>query len=428
MWTKLVFEVILLLIVGLIGIIGNILLIKSFLKIEEKLNFHLLMMTLAVYDTIYITLCALVFSIPEVFEDYRNNGNLLLIVPTALPIIQIALTGSVYCTVAISLERYLTVCHPFYLASKRWSAKRYIIPIIVFSLLYNASRFFELRTNCNLSNHQEIQNTTIYQNRNGKKNVASITDELENQTLGSVLEKTESINITFTEKSLLKNNWNPSCKVELTSLRKNQYYYSIYIIGLNFVFNGLIPLLLIIVMNIKLYLRLKSVARGRPVISQVLQFSTIHIQLHIEQHPRKSKHRNSSIARKKIKRIKPSEIMLAKVSFFIVFVFIICHSVRWIPNIYELIQRIQTQDGKIKWPSWIESLTQISHFLTVLNSSVNFYIFSATRYGLPDSLCKRRSSLRNEEGIEMSRIGIDQVTVTNESDLIETTHVRGDFV
>ena len=30
--------------------------------------------------------------------------------------------------------------------------------------------------------------------------------------------------------------------------------------------------------------------------------------------------------------------------------------------------------------------------------------------------------------IEMNRIGIDQVTVTNESDLIETTHVRGDFV
>ena len=244
MWTKLVFEVILLLIVGLIGIIGNVLLTKSFLKIEEKLNFHLLMMTLAVYDTIYITLCALVFSIPEVFEDYRNNGNLLLIVPTALPIIQIALTGSVYCTVAISLERYLTVCHPFYLASKRWSAKRYIIPIIVFSLLYNASRFFELRTNCNLSNYQEMQNTTIYQNRNGKKDMASITDELENQTLGSVLEKTESINISFTEKSILKHNTNPSCKIELTSLRKNQYYYSIYIIGLNFVFNGLIPLLL----------------------------------------------------------------------------------------------------------------------------------------------------------------------------------------
>ena len=81
--------------------------------------------------------------------------------------------------------------------------------------------------------------------------------------------------------------------------------------------------------------------------SQVLQFSTIHIQLHIEQRPSENNHRNSSIARKKIKRIKPSEIMLAKVSFFIVFVFIICHSVRWIPNIYELIQRIHTKDGKI---------------------------------------------------------------------------------
>jgi hypothetical protein len=31
-------------------------------------------------------------------------------------------------------------------------------------------------------------------------------------------------------------------------------------------------------------------------------------------------------------------IMLAKVSLVIVFVFIVCHSIKWIPNIYELIQ------------------------------------------------------------------------------------------
>ena len=156
MWTKFVFEVILLLIVGLIGIIGNVLLIKMFLKIEAKLNFHLLMITLAIYDTLYITLCALVFSIPELFQDYSNNGTHLYIVPIAIPIIQVALTGSVYCTIAISLERYLTVCHPFYLASKRWSAKRYIIPIMVFSLVYNAPRFLEMRTKCSLSNYEDL--------------------------------------------------------------------------------------------------------------------------------------------------------------------------------------------------------------------------------------------------------------------------------
>ena len=82
--------------------------------------------------------------------------------------------------------------------------------------------------------------------------------------------------------------------------------------------------------------------------------------------------------------------MLAKVSIVIVVVFIACHSIKWIPNIYELIQRMKTEmkeevkeeeeEKDVEWPLWIESVTQFSHFLTVLNSSVNFYIYFATHY------------------------------------------------
>ena len=118
--------------------------------------------------------------------------------------------------------------------------------------------------------------------------------------------------------------------------------------------------------------------------------------------------------------------MLAKSSLFIVFVFVSCHSVRWIPNIYELIQRIKTKDGNITWPVWIESITQISHFLTVLNSSVNFYIFCATRYGMPQYWCKRQSI--SEEDIELSRMGVERGTVTNEIESEETSQFRGNFV
>ena len=70
---------------------------------------------------------------------------------------------------------------------------------------------------------------------------------------------------------------------------------------------------------------------------------------------------------------KKNEIALAKVSLAIVLIFILCHSVRWIPNVYELVRIVRGQ--KEDWPSWIESLTHISHFLTTLNSSVNFYIY-----------------------------------------------------
>ena len=53
-----VFEVVLVIIFGSFGVIGNILLIKRFVYTEQKVNFHKLMITLAVYDTLYIVLNA----------------------------------------------------------------------------------------------------------------------------------------------------------------------------------------------------------------------------------------------------------------------------------------------------------------------------------------------------------------------------------
>ena len=40
--------------------------------------------------------------------------------------------------------------------------------------------------------------------------------------------------------------------------------------------------------------------------------------------------------------------------------------------------QIHVQDDKesnLKWPTWVERITYFSHFLTVFNSSVNFYIY-----------------------------------------------------
>ena len=49
----------------------------------------------------------LLFSVYE--EDVFKH-----MVPYLLPLVQLGLTGSIYLTVAIALERYTTVCHPFF--------------------------------------------------------------------------------------------------------------------------------------------------------------------------------------------------------------------------------------------------------------------------------------------------------------------------
>ena len=84
--------------------------------------------------------------------------------PYVVPIIHISLTGSVYSVVSVALERFITVCFPF-TQCQVWQIFRrkrinkntrsddqmcnglgYIVPIVLFSILYNITKFFEIET------------------------------------------------------------------------------------------------------------------------------------------------------------------------------------------------------------------------------------------------------------------------------------------
>ena len=93
-----------------------------------------------------------------------------------------------------------------------------------------------------------------------------------------------------------------------TVMRMDPYYIKIYCMWLNFLLMGLGPFLLLIILNTLTLRELNIMAQsgGRPSGT------------------------NDSNRRK--------EIVLSKVSLAIVFVFIVCHSIKWIPNIYELLQ------------------------------------------------------------------------------------------
>ncbi len=103
-----------LLVVGCVGVVGNLSAIVVFGRQRVQKNFHALMVTLAAFDLAYITVSAFIFSLPQFAPGFNTTRAYTHALPFVLPFAQIGLTGSIYLTCAVTLERYFTVCHPFY--------------------------------------------------------------------------------------------------------------------------------------------------------------------------------------------------------------------------------------------------------------------------------------------------------------------------
>lgn len=307
--------------IGVIGLIGNILAILVFARQRVQKNFHTLMVALAVFDIEYILMNIAVFALPQFSTEYKASGIYYYLLPWILPLAQVGLTGSIYFTMAIALERYFTVCHPFFRVSHTWSSRIYVIPIVSFALLFNLPKFFELKTV-----HMPIGNNNS--NSTGDFDCEDLSDE-------------------------------DSCVITIrpTALRMNSLYLTYYYGWFNSILNGFVPFFTLIILN---SLTLKSLIK-------LSRDPSITVG-------RDSRNRNGPSHPTGARR---KEITLAKVSMVIVFVFIFCHALKWIPNLYELLLVDTSNLANLKWPNLVEVFTNISHMFLVFNSSVNFYIYYA---------------------------------------------------
>jgi hypothetical protein len=238
------------------------------------------------------------------------------------------MTGSLYCQIGFTIERYLVVCHPFYIVAKEWSVKRYIIPMVTFSIFYNLPKFFELTT-------------FVCENDVAHKQHEKFTPP-------------HKINDTI---------YAP------TALRRDHDYQQVYLTGMNITFMLIGPFLVLIVLNSLTLMNLKRYSITQRRDSAFFKYGAEPGKL------TKLKATGKDASGSKSAR----EVGLVKISLAIVFISILIHSVKWVPTIYELVNEEGYRASVVQVGSWITSWEYVSHFLLVVDASIRFYIYLIPR-------------------------------------------------
>ena len=81
-----------------------------------------LMVCLGCVDVLYLSSAVLVFSIPLLWPSVSTTWTFTRLITVLLPVAHIALNGSILLTMCLALERYITVCFPFFRLRHRWSS------------------------------------------------------------------------------------------------------------------------------------------------------------------------------------------------------------------------------------------------------------------------------------------------------------------
>lgn len=210
-------------IVGILGIIGNVISMIILSRPQMRSSINYLLIGLACCDTVLIVTSVLLFGIPSI---YPYTGNFFLyynyiypfISPILFPVAVISQTASIYMTFTVTLERYVAVCHPLKARAlcTYGRAKIYVIISILFAILYNLPRFWE---------------------------VVPIETKIPNSTV--VLH----------------------C-VRPSPLRQNQTYITVYILWCYFIVNYVIPFLTLAILNCLIYRQVKRANRERQRLSR----------------------------------------------------------------------------------------------------------------------------------------------------------------
>ncbi|XP_069114718.1 FMRFamide receptor-like [Argopecten irradians] len=139
-------------IITVYGIVGNILSILVLRHRMMQSSTSLYLISLAVYDTGVLLSMCLFLALPTLYleKGYLQNYYYAYkyMHPFCYPIALVAQTGTIYTTLAFTVERYIAVCHPLQAANTctRSRTKRVILLIFLCCVVYNIPRFLESET------------------------------------------------------------------------------------------------------------------------------------------------------------------------------------------------------------------------------------------------------------------------------------------
>lgn len=155
-------------VVGVLGIMGNVISMIILTRPQMRSSINYLLTGLAKCDTVLILTSVFLFGIPAIYNYSETPflvGYYFRIYPflshVVYPIALMAQTVSVYLTLTVTLERFVAVCHPLQARSlcTYGRARIYVVLIIVFSIIYNVSRFWEVSIDERFEPHL---NMTVY--------------------------------------------------------------------------------------------------------------------------------------------------------------------------------------------------------------------------------------------------------------------------
>ena len=133
---------------AVLGIFGNIIACLIITRKDMKNSFNFLLVSLACFDSTYL-IGSILESVRKIF-GFTSEAHIILFPYLLYPMNQMAISGSIFMTVAIAWERYIAVHYPldYNQAMNDSNAIRkrlvkYVGPVLVLAITFNLAKFFE---------------------------------------------------------------------------------------------------------------------------------------------------------------------------------------------------------------------------------------------------------------------------------------------